>query len=112
MENNIKYGGVYWCDIPSYSSNILNKIRPCVIVSNDFNNEGSHTVNILPITTRIKKPNLPCHVMIDNEGENAMIKAEQIITIDKSLVFAHIRDLEWYELKAVKESLLSQIGIL
>lgn len=106
---DIKRGCIYWCDIPSYSTNILNKRRPCVIISNDINNKGSHTVNVLPLTSRIKKPELPCHVILD---DGHMAKAEQILTIDRSWVINFVRELTWQEQKKVKISLLSQLEFI
>lgn len=106
---DIKSGCIYWCEIPSYSSNVLNKRRPCIIVSNDINNKGSHTVNILPLTSRIKKPELPCHVIL---SDGNMAKAEQILTIDRDWVIDFVRELSWQELKSIKISLLSQIGLI
>lgn len=106
---DVKSGCVYWCNIPSYSTNVLNKRRPCIIVSNNINNKGSHTVNVLPLTSRIKKPELPCHIVL---SDGHMAKAEQILTIDKEWVIDFVRELSWQELKDVKISLLSQLGIV
>ena len=81
LNNNI-----YWCDLPKYSNTILYKRRPCIVISNDIQNKGSKTVNVIPITSNLKRTDLPCHVMVDTGHEYGMAKAEQILTINKESV--------------------------
>lgn len=107
LNNNI-----YWCDLPKYSNTILCKRRPCIVISNDIQNKGSKTVNVIPITSNLKRVDLPCHVMIDTGHECGMAKAEQILTINRENVKGHIKSLDWQEAKEVKRALLTQIGII
>lgn len=107
LNNNI-----YWCDLPRYSNTILYKRRPCIVISNDIQNKGSKTVNVIPITSNLKRVDLPCHVMIDTGHECGMAKAEQILTINRENVKWHIKSLDWQEAKEVKCALLTQIGII
>lgn len=62
-----------------------------LIVSNDVGNTYAETLNVLPMTRQLKKPNLPCHTELDPDiitdkhqmMDNSMILAEQITTISK-----------------------------
>lgn len=105
-------GNLYWCDLPHYSNTVLCKRRPCIVISNDIQNKGSSTVNVIPVTSTFKRPDLPCHVFIDAGHQTGMAKAEQILTIDKKNVVFHIKQLDRRELKEVKCALLSQIGVI
>ena len=107
LNNNI-----YWCDLPRYSNTVLCKRRPCIVISNDIQNKGSKTVNVIPITSNLKRIDLPCHVMIDTGHECGMAKAEQILTINRENVKRHIKSLDWQEAKEVKRALLTQMGII
>ena len=62
-----------------------------LIVSNDIGNEHAETINVLPMTRHLKRPELPCHTELSPEGvddkhqffDPSMILAEQITTISK-----------------------------
>lgn len=64
-------------------------IRPVIIIQNDIGNRYSPTVIVLPITSEIKKENMPTHCILHKTYENglstdSMVLAEQIRVIDKS----------------------------
>ena len=64
-------------------------IRPVVVVQNDVGNKYSPTIIVLPITSEIKKVNMPTHCILhksDKNGlsKNSMVLAEQVRVIDKS----------------------------
>ena len=62
-----------------------------LIVSNDIGNTHAETINVLPMTRHLKRPELPCHTELSPEGvddkhqffDPSMILAEQITTISK-----------------------------
>lgn len=55
--------------------------RPVLVVSNDTNNEFSPIVTVLPMTSKIKRPEMPTHTWLPDKC--SMVLAEQITTIDK-----------------------------
>ena len=63
-----------------------------MVISNDVGNAYAETINVLPMTRHMKKPNLPCHTQIQPEQvsdahqtlDASMILAEQITTISKT----------------------------
>lgn len=64
-------------------------IRPVIVIQNDVGNKFSPTVIVLPITSEIKKENLPTHYVLHKMNKNgldvdSMVLAEQIRVIDKS----------------------------
>lgn len=104
----VRYGDVYWCSLPTYNDFILDKNRPCLIISNDFQNQGSSTVQVCPLTTSMKRMDLPCHV----HTHCGVVRTEQILTIDKDTVGRRMGTLSDAELRQVKTSLMVQLGIL
>ncbi|MCD7825516.1 MAG: type II toxin-antitoxin system PemK/MazF family toxin [Clostridiaceae bacterium] len=74
-----------------YDTCIQSGTRPVFIISNDTGNRFSKTCTVLPMTSKMKKMELPTHVRLsalscfDTEAlSESMLLAEQIITIDKS----------------------------
>lgn len=74
-------------------------IRPVIIIQNDVGNKYSPTVIVLPITSEIKKENLPTHCVLHKTDRNgletdSMVLAEQIRVIDKSRLLDKIGYLD------------------
>lgn len=74
-------------------------IRPVIIIQNDVGNKYSPTVIVLPITSEIKKINLPTHCILHKTKKNgldvdSMVLAEQIRVIDKSRIMNKIGFLD------------------
>ena len=74
-------------------------IRPVIIIQNDIGNKYSPTVIVLPITSEIKKRNLPTHCILHKTTKNglnvdSMVMAEQIRVIDKSRLLDKIGYLD------------------
>lgn len=102
-------GEIYYCSLPYYSNSVLTKDRPCVIISNSKANETSNTVQVCPLTSTLKRTNLPCHVVLEGGG---MIKCEQIYTIDKEQVKNYKCRLNEYDMRQVNIALLRQLEII
>lgn len=74
-------------------------VRPVIIIQNDIGNKYSPTVIVLPITSELKKINIPTHAIIHKSNENglsvdSMVLAEQIRVIDKSRLLNKIGYLD------------------
>ena len=83
-----KFLEIWMADLGDKNGSIQCGRRPVLIISNDKNNRYSTTVNIIPMTTKMNKRNLPCHVEIfdyEKFGLNApsTIMVEQLTVIDK-----------------------------
>lgn len=74
-------------------------IRPVIVIQNDTGNKYSPTIIVLPITSELKKVNMPTHCIIHKSLENgldvdSMVLAEQIRVIDKSRLRDHLGYLD------------------
>ena len=83
-----KFLEIWMADLGERSGSLQSGRRPVLIVSNDKNNRYSSVLNVIPMTTKMNKRNLPCHVEIydyEKFGLNApsTIMVEQLTVIDK-----------------------------
>lgn len=111
-ENPIpRRGDIWFAELGEHpGTSVQGGCRPVFIVSNDVGNTHAETVNVLPMTRHLKRPNLPCHTQLDPAAlsntyqklDASMILAEQITTISKS-------QLRNYAGKVTDEELLNQI---
>lgn len=74
---------------------VQTKERPYVIVSNPIGTKHATIITVMPLTSKIKKMNMPVHCCIsadDNNGlsEYSMVLGEQIITISKDEVIKRL----------------------
>ena len=60
--------------------------RPVIIVSNDACNEASGIVTVIPLTSQMKRLNLPTHILIHLGDGDSVALAEQVMTIDQRLL--------------------------
>jgi mRNA interferase MazF len=77
---------IWMCDLVSSEGSVQGGYRPALVLSNDRNNTYSPTVNIIPITSKMNKRNLPIHVEIWNHSRFGLktpstLLVEQIRTI-------------------------------
>ena len=82
----IKYEGM---------GSVQTKERPYVVVSNPIGTKNATIITVMPLTSKIKKINMPVHECIcaDNKNgltENSMVLGEQPITISKNEIKAKI----------------------
>ena len=88
MKNKIiRRGDVYWVNLdevfpklPHYQRGI----RPCLIISNNMNNNHCDVVNVIPLTTQID--DLPQHKYIFVNHIKNYVIPEQVTTIHKTLL--------------------------
>ena len=82
IKAKIKYEGM---------GSVQAKERPYVIVSNPIGTKHATIITVMPLTSRIKKTNMPVHSCIDADENNgltkySMVLGEQIFTISKDEV--------------------------
>lgn len=96
----MKMFDIYYADL---SQNTVKSeqggIRPVLIIQNDVGNKYSPTIIVLPITSEIKKANMPTHCIIHKTMDNglrvdSMVLAEQIRVIDKSRLKSYVGYLD------------------
>lgn len=84
--------------------------RPAVIVSNNVGNEHSPVVEVVYLTTQVKKP-LPTHVQIHSSPRVSTAMCEQIDSVDKSRLESLIGRVTEDELQRIDKALAVSLEI-
>ena len=109
-------GDIYYCDFGHI--NVLGSeqrgIRPVLIVQNDVANEHSTTVVVVPLTSKLKKANLPSHVLLEDYVflERGMALTEQVKTIDKTRLLGYVISVSEQDMQKVTEALKRTLAII
>lgn len=111
----VKKGEVYLIDLKNTYNNVQCGIRPCLIIQNDYGNDYSPTTIVVPITSKLKKTNMPVHVIVEKgrspHKSYEMILCESIITISKEQIKNYLRTVDDKVMKKVDEALEVSLGI-
>ncbi|MBQ6041897.1 MAG: type II toxin-antitoxin system PemK/MazF family toxin [Oscillospiraceae bacterium] len=114
-------GDIWFANLGTHpNSSVQSGTRPVIIISNDIGNSHADTVNVIPMTRHLKKPELPCHTQLDPHSviggsqllAPSMVLAEQLTTISKYALrtFAgHISDD--VAMNRIETAVLSQFAL-
>ena len=115
-------GDIWFADLEPHSgTSVQGGCRPVLVMSNDVGNTYAETLNVLPMTRQLKKPNLPCHTELDPDiiadkhqmMDNSMILAEQITTISKDQLRNYVGRIEEKNLlDSIDHAVSVQLGLV
>lgn len=80
ITKHIKRGDIHWVDFGETNGSEQGGIRPAIIIQNNVGNKYSPTVIVCPISSEIKKKELPTHVCLDKWRIYGLTKPSQVIT--------------------------------
>lgn len=90
-KKNVQRGDIWYADLPMITgSSIQGGTRPVLVYQTDRINGKSPTVNVLAVTSQIKRKDLGYHVelpWIAGLPKKSMVLAEQAFTLDQSRLF-------------------------
>ena len=93
-EQKIYRGDIYYAYLNPVVGSEQGDCRPVLIVQNNTGNAHSPTVIVAPLTQKLRKPQLPTHVLIPKScgglDRDSLVLAEQIRTIDRSRLSNYI----------------------
>lgn len=86
MDKRPRCGEIWMCNLTAKDGSVQSGYRPVFILSNDKNNTFSTTLNVIPITSKMNKRNLPVHVLLWKYEQYGLkspstMMVEQITTI-------------------------------
>lgn len=81
-----KRGDIWMCNLNQSDGSVQSGYRPVFVISNNKNNTYSPTLNIIPLTSKVNKRDLPVHVNLWNYKDYGLKKpstmlVEQIMTV-------------------------------
>ena len=92
---------IYWVDLDPTRGGEMAKTRPCVVVTPLELNMYLTTVVVVPITSTIR--NYPYRVLCSVSGRDGEIATDQIRTVDKGRLKRKIGNLNFSEIKRLRE---------
>lgn len=86
-----KYDVVYGEFPATNDESVQAGYRPAVVIQNDIGNKFSPTLLVIPLSSKLKRLNMPTHMVIQHDernglSRNSMLLAEQATTISKKKV--------------------------
>lgn len=114
-------GDIWFADLIGCPGTCVQRgIRPVLVVSNDVGNTHANIINVLPLTSHLKKPYLPCHTLLEpgNVADSryrfvdSMVQAEQITTIGRLQLKNYVGRVEDTEvLNQITQAVISQLAL-
>ena len=109
----IRRGDIFYAKLNGIGSVQCN-VRPVMILSNNLNNKYAPTLQVCPLTSKIKN-NLPIHFNLEGFGLNkkSTFLAEQLTIIDKTqLVSDKIGTVDEITLKRAEKAISIQLSMI
>lgn len=97
----IKKGDVFYCQ--------LDKHRPCVVVSGNKTNYTSKNVTVVPLSSKLKRLDLPFHIVLRQKvnHQQAIAMCEIYYTIPKTQLDNYVCTLYENDLSKIKKGIES-----
>lgn len=91
-------------------------LRPVVVISNNMANKFSPVVTVVPLSTKIKKRNLPTHVFVpvsegNGLGVHSIALGEQVTALDRSRIIEKLGTVDETTLIRISEAVKIQVGV-
>lgn len=112
-ERSFRRGEIYIADLNPYIGSEQGGTRPVIILQNNLGNLFSPTLIVAPLTSRLKKRELPTHYLITGVEalkEESLVMLEQIKTIDKRRVKEYIGKVSCEEMNRINTAISVSLG--
>ena len=103
-------GELWWVQFDPSIGSEIQKTRPAVIISSDLSNEAIGRVQVVPITSNIKRF-YPSDAPVTLNGKKAKAMANQLATADKSRLKSRIGSATHREMEGIEEAIKIQLGM-
>lgn len=107
-------GDIYLANLNPFKGSEQGGTRPVLILQNNDGNYYCPTLIVAPITTKLKKLNLPTHCYFEavrGLPEPSMVSLEQIKTIDKSRIQKYLGKITREQMTKVEEAIRESLGM-
>jgi mRNA interferase MazF len=104
----VKRQEVWWIDFNPSVGGEVQKTRPAVILSNDYANEYSNRVQVIPLTSKVEKC-YPCEAYVFVDGKKSKAMADQIMTVSKNRLKSRITSISNNDMSSIERVLKVQL---
>lgn len=116
MRDNWIYrrGDIYFADLGARIGSEQGGTRPVVVLQNNVGNRYAPTLTVAPITSHLKKQNLPTHYIFESQSVlkgSSMVMAEQTQTIDKQRIVSYAGRMTEIQFQKVLEAVCIHLGL-
>jgi mRNA interferase MazF len=106
----MKRGEVWWVEFAPSAGGEIRKKRPAIIVSNDASNRNLNRVQVVPVTSNVKKF-FPSESPVTIAGKDAKAMADQLTTVSKARLVGLVGRLTPTELQQLERVVMMQLGL-
>ena len=113
---NVKRGDIFFANLygSKEDSSVQCGRRPVIIIQNNVGNRHSPTTIIAPLTSKMKKRNLPTHAFIRADEVNGLRRdsvalLEQVQAMDKTDLCEYVGSIE--DMTSINKALMVSVGL-
>ena len=104
MRRTIKRGEIYWVKLDPTFGKEVNKTRPCLVISNNRQNEFSPLIIVVPITSDLDKI-YPFEVVVEIGWGKGKILTDQVRSLDKDRLGNKIGQIDETTMTEISEKM-------
>ena len=107
-------GDIYLANLNPFKGSEQGGTRPVLVLQNNDGNYYCPTLIVAPITTKLKKLNMPTHCCFEKVrglDEPSMVSLEQIKTIDKCRVEKYLGKMTRKQMAKVEDAIRESLGM-
>ena len=107
-------GDIYLANLNPFKGSEQGGIRPVLVLQNDDGNFYCSTLIVAPLSSKLKKLDLPTHVLLQRGRGlrlTSIVELEQIRTIDKQRILDYIGKLSHEQMEKVDHAIHVSLGL-